>query len=502
MKRSFWSDISTRHAQRSEKQTIENEKYSANHLGSTLILCKEYIKDRLRSGKGNRNRTRVKRSARYLNAGSILGLGLVATIAFAAVDISSLQVVVKEISDVTGPIFMIGAATLSDFTDDDASDEVAEIDEVDERIGGIGVRYVRVSSNRQKEEGSSLEAQKARLEKLATKHHIDLPFEPIEDEGETGTDFDRKGIKKVMASARKGKIDSLLVVNLSRVGREAPKTLCFIYLLQEMWDVSIVTPKGVRDLSNAEDLMTTTLRALIDHLSYQNRTTQCIESTIHNFNTKNWSSGFGDNIPYGYQLDEDGWIEKDHQMEDTVNDLFNHFLSSRNYVETARYMKEEHDMDLPLNEGSKIKDILTRGVYVGRPRIDIDTDLLDNDEAIVEDPDLEMVQDGLYEGVQRIANRKEEKNSTGNTFDADDFAEEFGLLAVFESDPYLKLHCPECDTLMKKNGQATLKGRVEDGHHYKCKDTDCGREYKFPNQRVLDEMERLSKHLSGDEGVY
>jgi len=502
MSRNSWRDISTRRPRGTGKQSTESNGGADSSSGSTPFLGKEYIKYRLRSAKADRNGTRLKKSARCLNTVGIPGLCLVATIAFAAICVSAEQSVLKVVYGITGPVFMIGAATLSDFSDDDKSEKA---DGVDEGIGGIGVRYARVSSNRQKEEGNSIDAQKESLKKLAAKHNIELPFEPIVDEGKTGTDFDREGIKKVMTYARDGEINSLLVVNLSRVGREAPKTLCFIYLLQEMWNVSIVTPKGVRDLSNAEDLMTTTLRALIDHLSYQNRTTQCLESTIHNFNAKNWSSGFGDNIPYGYRPTEDGWIKKVDQMEDAVNDLFNHFLSSRNYADTGRYMEKNHDMALPKNKGDRIKDILTRGVYVGQPRIDIDSDLLDYGEAVVTDPDLEMVQDGLYEGIQRIVKRKEDKNSTGETFDPDDFAEEFGLRAVFESDPYLKLHCPECDTVMKKNGQATLAdGMVDaDGHHYKCKDTDnCGREYKFPNVGVLGEIERLSEVFSEEEGSW
>jgi DNA invertase Pin-like site-specific DNA recombinase len=454
-----------------------------------------------RARKGNRIRGRFKSTVQHLKTVGNSPVGF----AGAIIALVALRVVLDHTAvDTLGPVTgFVGTVTLSGFDDDDDKDDSDDGDGEDEdngslpRIGGTGIVYTRVSTDPQETDGHSLETQQETLERVADKHDINLPFDAICDKGETGTTFDRDGIERVLNLARRGTIDSLLVVNLSRIGREAPKTLCFIYLLQELWDVRVVTPSGPRNLSTAEDLMTTTLQALIDHLSAQNRTVQAIESTMRRFKEGNWSSAYN-NVPFGYRPGEDNWVAPAEQMEDAVQDLFNQFLQTGSYTETGTYLTEEYGLNLPEDRSWKVKQLLQRGIYVGRPRMNIKSAKVDDDVAVVNDPDLQLVNEDVFERVQEKIERISEKYSPGTTKDVDDFIDEFELLSVFGSVPYLKLHCPECESPMKKNGQANLMGEVN-VHRYRCTNDDCKREYKFPNERAYDEIKRLSDHLSDDE---
>lgn len=402
---------------------------------------------------------------------------------------------IGSISTTVGTALFLGTVIPSNFDGD--SDESNDDDNRPDWAGGTGVRYIRVSSPDQKN-GHSLKTQRETLESVAESHDIDLPFDYIEDGGNTGTNFDREGIMDVLSLARSGKIDTLLVVNLSRIGRKAPETIFFVYILHEYWDVTVVTPSGPRRLNTSKDLMTTTLQALIDHLSSLNRTRQAVQSTIRRFKDKNWSSAYKDNIPLGYRPTDDGWITKVDQMENAVEDLFRHFLRVEDYTATGKYMRHKHGMDDLKDNPEKVKRILKRGVYAGKPQMNVKSDKVDVDKVVVDDSSLEIVDEDIYERVQEKVKQIAQKNATGVAEDIGDFAEDFGMLSVFESDPNLKLHCSECDSIMMKNGQADLRGK-KSVNRYQCTNDDCGKEHKFPNMLSFEAMKYIAEMISDED---
>jgi DNA invertase Pin-like site-specific DNA recombinase len=449
----------------------------------------------------------LKSSVQYLNHAGALFFGLVgaASVLFASwtlVDPS----MIENIGTTIGMALLLGTVTLSRFgggrddegNDDDAGDDddTTTEDNGPDWAGGTGVRYIRVSSLGQKD-GHSLETQLDTLKDVANSHNIDLPFSHIRDEGRTGTNFDREGINEVLSLAKNGKIDTLLVVNLSRIGRKAPETIFFIYVLHEYCDVTVVTPSGPRRLNTSKELMTTTLQALIDHLSSMNRTIQAVKSTIRRFKDKNWSSAYKDNIPFGYKPDGE-WITPVAQVEDAVQDLFKHYLSSGSYTATGEYMSNKYGMSSFEDDPGKVKRHLTRGVYVGKPRMNVGSDKVEEDEVVVDDPTLKIVDEDIYERVQAQTEQIAQKYSTNAAEDIDDFIETFGMLSVFESTPDLKLHCSECDSIMGKNGQAELSGK-KSAQRYQCTNDDCGKEHKFPNELSHGAMKYLSEMISDEE---
>ena len=80
------------------------------------------------------------------------------------------------------------------------------------------VGYVRVSSLDQAERGSSLSAQRAKLEAYATMHELEL-VEIIEDVGVSAKTLGRPGMQRVLELIRHRHIDVVVVAKLDRMTR-------------------------------------------------------------------------------------------------------------------------------------------------------------------------------------------------------------------------------------------------------------------------------------------
>jgi DNA invertase Pin-like site-specific DNA recombinase len=92
---------------------------------------------------------------------------------------------------------------------------------VPERILYNAAAYVRLSSDDTKKRGDSLETQRSIIENyIAAMPDIRL-YHTYTDNNATGTNFDRPGFQKMLADAESGKINCIIVKDLSRFGRNA-----------------------------------------------------------------------------------------------------------------------------------------------------------------------------------------------------------------------------------------------------------------------------------------
>ena len=63
-----------------------------------------------------------------------------------------------------------------------------------------------------------------------------MDFEVVGESQDTGSglSFERNGVTEIMEAAEKGKMDVLLIVNVSRLGRDTAKTMDFIRGLDQL----------------------------------------------------------------------------------------------------------------------------------------------------------------------------------------------------------------------------------------------------------------------------
>ena len=79
--------------------------------------------------------------------------------------------------------------------------------------------YLRLSRDDEKAgESMSIENQRTILRKFVSENDGTIADEYIDD-GWSGTDFDRPGVKRLLDDAKDGKIDTIVVKDLSRFGR-------------------------------------------------------------------------------------------------------------------------------------------------------------------------------------------------------------------------------------------------------------------------------------------
>lgn len=78
--------------------------------------------------------------------------------------------------------------------------------------------YIRVSSNKQVNEGSSLLNQKTMIEDYCLRNRYEL-LNILNDEGVSGLKRDRNGLNDLMGKIKKDKVEMVVVYSLSRLGR-------------------------------------------------------------------------------------------------------------------------------------------------------------------------------------------------------------------------------------------------------------------------------------------
>ncbi|WP_420182089.1 recombinase family protein [Haloarcula sp. KBTZ06] len=373
-------------------------------------------------------------------------------------------------------------------------------DDQDGSDGENGVIYARRSAD-DDAESKSLEGQIADLEQVAQDHDVVLIRDPIVDEGETGTDFNRPGIQEVAALAEMGEISHLIVDDISRIGRSAPETLAFIANLKSDHDVTILTPTGPLDISQLEDLIQATMHSLVAHMSTQYRSRSSLRSKISNFvDDKDWDSWY-DKVPIGYNLADDGWLEVCSEEVDVVDAMFDRFLKTHSYAETARYLNRKYGNKIENNlTYYGVKQAIQNRIYVGEPSITIYSDKIDDEDRVVRDSNLQLLGEEKYQSAQEIVEEigrtYSDSEESPDTLDPDTAAFRFGLFAATSTSPVLKILCPTCGEPMRCNGQRELDGDWS-AHNYQCTDSECATQRKWP---YLDEFRDMkSRSDQGEE---
>src|SRR5258706_2738957 len=111
------------------------------------------------------------------------------------------------------------------------------------------IGYVSVSTDRQAEEGVSLEAQEAKIRAMATVRGADLD-EVIVDGGESAKDLNRAGVQRLLSLVNGGKIDAVIVAKLDRLTRSV-KDLCGLLELFEKRKVALISVAESLDTGSA-----------------------------------------------------------------------------------------------------------------------------------------------------------------------------------------------------------------------------------------------------------
>jgi site-specific DNA recombinase len=119
------------------------------------------------------------------------------------------------------------------------------------------IGYVRVSTDRQAEQGVSLEAQEAKIRAMATVQSAEL-LDVIVDGGESAKSLNRPGLQRLLDLINAGKVDTVIVAKLDRLTRSV-KDLCGLLELFERRKVALVSVAESLDTGSAAGRLVITI---------------------------------------------------------------------------------------------------------------------------------------------------------------------------------------------------------------------------------------------------
>jgi len=162
------------------------------------------------------------------------------------------------------------------------------------------IGYVRASTDRQAEQGVSLEAQEAKIRAMATVQSAEL-LDVIVDGGESAKSLNRPGLQRLLDLINAGKVEAVIVARLDRLTRSV-KDLCGLLELFEKRKVALISVAESLDTGSAAGRLVITIMAAVSQWEREAIGERTRDALRH-------KRGKGErvgNIEYGYRLSADG----------------------------------------------------------------------------------------------------------------------------------------------------------------------------------------------------
>lgn len=187
-------------------------------------------------------------------------------------------------------------------------------------------------------ESGSIQTQKTLLTQYCEEHHLTIGGYYCDD-GWSGTNFDRPDFKRMVDDIEAGKINMVIVKDLSRFGRE--------YAEMGMYIEHYFEEKGVRFVSVAENIDTRNgfdnLALPVTNVMNSFYARQCSSKTkaAHRARAKT-GMYLGSHAPFGYVKDsaDRHHLIVDPPAADVVRDIFRMFADGVGYVRMTKILRE------------------------------------------------------------------------------------------------------------------------------------------------------------------
>lgn len=193
--------------------------------------------------------------------------------------------------------------------------------------------YIRVSTDAQREEGYSIEAQTEMLEGYC-KSRLIKNYEFYIDGGFTGSSIERPEVKRLIDNVKRGLIEAVIVYKLDRLSRSQKDTL---YLIEDVFN-----PNSVSFVSLNENMDTSTPigRAMLGIMSaFAQLERETIRERTRLGMRERVKSGLwmgGGNVPFGYDYDKNKGILVPNEDAETVRKMYDLYLQGYSMMKIAQ----------------------------------------------------------------------------------------------------------------------------------------------------------------------
>lgn len=210
---------------------------------------------------------------------------------------------------------------------------------------GITALYERLSQEDKLEgESNSIANQKKILERYCREHGITAYRHYDEDDGYSGTNFNRPGFQRMLADIKAGKIKRVIVKDMSRFGRDYLQVGFYTDMLFPDFGVHFIAVNDGIDSTRGENEFTA-IRNVFNEM-YARDTSKKIRAT---WQSKGKSGEHLTTIPpYGYMKDPDNkkkWII-DEEAAAVVQQIFALCVSGMGPTQIAKWL-EKHEIYNP-----------------------------------------------------------------------------------------------------------------------------------------------------------
>ena len=221
--------------------------------------------------------------------------------------------------------------------------------------------YIRVSTERQAQEGYSVAAQKQNLISFAKTSNFKV-YDIYADEGISGKDVEgRPSVRRLIKDIQDGKIDVVLIQKFDRLTRNLTDTEDFIQLFQkydvDVWSIS----EGKVDISNSNGKFMTLLKGLF--AQHERELTSERIKVAFNQKAKQGYTLCCACTPYGYNRKKGNKVIIINQEEaKVVRRIFKMYIEGTSFTTIAKRLTAE---GIPTKGGGDTVNIGRNGEIVG-----------------------------------------------------------------------------------------------------------------------------------------
>ena len=234
--------------------------------------------------------------------------------------------------------------------------QIKTFENIPSTIDSFWACYVRVSTDKQAEEGFGIDIQIDNILRYCQFHNIDNNYFFIDD-GYTGVNMNRPALQAMLGYVKSQKVKGVIVMRIDRLGRSLKDILIMI----DDW----FKPYNCDFISCAENIETSTpmgqvvlaILGSFAQFDHDNIIIKLNEGRKRRLETGKWRGG--GNTPFGYTYDpKDAILKVNPEEAETVKKIYDMYV---NFDIPPRQIAKI----LGVSSGTKVRNILKRRTYLG-----------------------------------------------------------------------------------------------------------------------------------------
>lgn len=228
---------------------------------------------------------------------------------------------------------------------------------------GCTAIYIRVSTDKQVDEGYSLDDQQNRLTQYCQVNDWTLCADHIYiDRGESGTTTDRADFQRMLEAARTGQIKRIVAIKLDRIARNVRAFLALVDELQAL-GCDLVLLKEQFNTGTPHGRFALTMFAAMAELEASTITERVMSGKHEKARTGGYN---GARCPLGYTYQDGAFTIND--QAHTVRAIFDRFVTGQSFSQIAAWLNETNT-PTATGRGSwypaGVRYIVSNGFYAG-----------------------------------------------------------------------------------------------------------------------------------------